>query len=79
MVGQGKEKGAGGEARRARGKVVTCMALLTELKQRAAAVRVLRVSGTLARCKEAAVAHSAFKLQQAKLGKQVGAEEGRGR
>ncbi|KXZ45325.1 hypothetical protein GPECTOR_56g422 [Gonium pectorale] len=51
-------------------KVVGSMALMTDVRQRAAAVRVLRVSGTLAACKAAALEHSAARLARARLGKQ---------
>ncbi|GFR39911.1 hypothetical protein Agub_g417 [Astrephomene gubernaculifera] len=51
-------------------RVVAALALMTDVRQRPAAVRVLRVAGTLATCKEAAVARSAEKLLRTRLGRQ---------
>ncbi|PNW88361.1 hypothetical protein CHLRE_01g026100v5 [Chlamydomonas reinhardtii] len=48
-------------------RVVTSLALMTEVKGRPAALRLLRIAGTLGACKDAAAAHSAARLPQLKL------------
>ncbi|KAG2449092.1 hypothetical protein HYH02_005840 [Chlamydomonas schloesseri] len=48
-------------------RVITSLALMTEVKGRPAALRLLRIAGTLDACKDAARAHSAGALPQLKL------------
>ncbi|EFJ43495.1 hypothetical protein VOLCADRAFT_96377 [Volvox carteri f. nagariensis] len=47
-----------------RERVITSLALMTQIKQRPASVRVLRLAGTLATCRDAALQLSEYKLRQ---------------